>query len=63
MCHPTTFNLENERKLKENLKVSVGEYSLIRPDLNEQIITVLAMFMFEGYNSESKLHDIALVEV
>lgn len=41
----------------------VGQYSLIYPDPDEQDITVMAMLMFEGYNSESKLHDIALVEV
>ena len=45
------------------LKVYAGQLSLISPDDDEQDITVASVIVFEGYNNQSLLHDIALVQV
>ena len=43
--------------------VIVGALSLITPDPEEQKIEVFSNVTFPGYNRDTKLHDIALIEV
>ena len=46
-----------------NVTVTVGAYSLIVPDPNEQYIPALSMKPHESYNAVTKLNDIALIQV
>jgi len=46
-----------------DLKVVAGQVSLISPDPGEQSIGVKSIFVFPGYNNQTWLHDIALIEV
>ena len=57
------FLLRNNRKSVDAIKLHVGQSSLIVPDEGEQVLTASSIIIFEGYNNQSKLHDIALVEV
>lgn len=43
--------------------VIVGALSLITPDPEEQKIEVFSNVTYPGYNRDTKLHDIALIEV
>ena len=45
------------------MTVTVGAYSLIVPDPNEQYIPALSMKVHESYNNVTKLNDIALIQV
>ena len=45
------------------MTVTVGAYSLIVPDPNEQYIPALSMKVHESYNAVTKLNDIALIQV
>lgn len=51
------------RKPKEELKVTIGALSLITPEPEEQIITILDMVVFDLYEEATQKHDIALIEV
>jgi len=46
-----------------NVTVTVGAYSLIVPDPNEQYIPALSMKVHESYNAVTKLNDIALIQL
>ena len=45
------------------MTVTVGAYSLIVPDPNEQYIPALSMKVHESYNTVTKLNDVALIQV
>jgi hypothetical protein len=45
------------------LKVTIGALSLITPDPEEQIITILSIVEFDLYDPLSLKHDIALIQV
>ncbi|XP_032798197.2 trypsin-4 [Daphnia magna] len=47
----------------EELKVTVGSLSLITPDPEEQIITILNIVKFDQYEATTQKHDIALIEL
>lgn len=47
----------------DDVLVKIGALSLITPEPEEQIISVLSNVTFDLYNRETKLHDIALIEV
>jgi hypothetical protein len=55
--------LPNNSERKAEVKVTVGALSLITPDPEEQIIEVFSNVTYPGYNRDTKLHDIALIEV
>ncbi|XP_057373943.1 serine protease ami-like [Daphnia carinata] len=50
-------------EVKDTILVKVGALSLITPEPEEQIISVLSNVTFDLYNRETKLHDIALIEL
>jgi hypothetical protein len=51
-------------KPQAELKVTIGALSLITPDPEEQIITILEIVEFYAYDpTVSTKHDIALIEV
>ncbi|XP_059350834.1 complement factor D-like isoform X2 [Daphnia carinata] len=50
-------------KPQADLKVTVGALSLITPDPEEQIITILSIVLFELYEEATQKHDIALIEL
>jgi hypothetical protein len=45
------------------LKVTIGALSLITPDPEEQIITILEIVPFYQYEPTNQKHDIALIQV
>lgn len=45
------------------MSIVVGQVSLIENDPEEQSRNVFRIFLFPSYNSEIKLHDIAMLEV
>lgn len=45
------------------LSVIVGQFSLIQPDIGEETISVFKINIYNGYNNETKLHDIAMLQV
>lgn len=51
------------RRAPIELRVVVGQVSLIEPDPEEQTKNVYETFIFPSYNSEIKLHDIAMINV
>lgn len=48
---------------KADMVVIVGALSLITPDPEEQKIEVFSNVTYPGYNRDTKLHDIALIEL
>lgn len=49
--------------LPSELSVIVGQYSLIQPDLDEEVINVFKINIYSGYNDTTMLHDIAMLQV
>ena len=56
------FKIENS-VLPSRLKVRAGGVTLISTEATEQIAYVYNIHIFPGYNHDSRLHDIAIVEV
>lgn len=63
LCRTAFLNKLFYRKPIEELKVTVGSLSLITPDPEEQIITILNIVKFDQYEATTQKHDIALIEV
>jgi hypothetical protein len=60
------FNLNDfllHRKNQGELKVTIGALSLITPDPEEQIITILTIVEFSQFDPVSLMHNIALIQV
>lgn len=53
----------SHRKPKEELKITVGDLSLITLEPEEQTFTVFDMVYFPQYDSMTQKHDISLIEV
>lgn len=51
------------RKTPRQVNVVAGQLSLIQQDPGEQIMQGFAIHIYEGYDSVTKMHDIALVQV
>ncbi|XP_057373606.1 trypsin-like [Daphnia carinata] len=49
--------------LPSQLKVVVGQVSLIQPDIDEVWISVFRTHIFEGYDNATQLHDIAMLQM
>ncbi len=49
--------------LPSQVKVVVAQVSLITQDVDEQVISVFKMLVNEGYVPDTKLHDIAMLQV
>ncbi|KAI9556496.1 hypothetical protein GHT06_016285 [Daphnia sinensis] len=49
--------------LPSELSVIVGQYSLIQPDVDEEVINVFKIYIYSGYNNATKLHDIAMLQL
>lgn len=49
--------------LPSQVKVVVAQVSLITQDVDEQAISVFKIIVNEGYVPDTKLHDIAMLQV
>lgn len=49
--------------LPSQLKVVVGQVSLIQTDIDERWISVFRTNIYESYDNETKLHDIAMLQM
>ncbi|XP_057373601.1 trypsin I-P1-like [Daphnia carinata] len=49
--------------LPSELSVIVGQYSLIQPDVEEEVINVFKIYIYSGYNNATLLHDIAMLQL
>lgn len=56
---PSPFN----SYLPSQVKVVVAQVSLITQDVDEQAISVFKIIVNEGYVPDTKLHDIAMLQV
>lgn len=45
------------------MKVVVAQVSLIQQDIDEQVLSVFKISIYEGYLPDTKLHDIAMLQV
>lgn len=45
------------------VKVVVAQVSLIQQDIDEQVLSVFKISVYEGYEPDTKLHDIAMLQV
>ncbi|XP_057373938.1 complement factor D-like [Daphnia carinata] len=48
--------------LPSQVKVVVAQVSLIQQDIDEQVISVFKIYIHEGYQPTTKLHDIAMLQ-
>jgi hypothetical protein len=60
---PLTLYISIYSYLPSQVKVVVAQVSLITQDTDEQVISVFKIFINDGYLPDTKLHDIAMLQV